>query len=372
MITRLTNEKFIEKANLVHNNQYTYSKCNYINPKTKVVITCHFHGEFNQLPYNHLSGKGCCKCATNKRTMSLLEFVEKSIAIWGVGKFDYSKVIYKKNYIHVLLGCLADITHGYFSITPGHHLTGRGCPKCNRTCKLNTVEFIKKAILKHGNKFGYDEVNYINSKTKVKIRCVLNLEHGIFEQKPNQHLLGKGCPKCANRDVTTEEFIKKANLVHNNFYSYENVIYISHATKVKITCPKHGEFEQIPNSHLSGSGCSHCNRVVSKQEVAWLNYLNIDSNLRNKTLHIDNKVYKVDAVDLEKKIVWEFYGDYWHGNPNKYDHDRIHPSRYRVTFGDLYLETLQREKILRDAGYTIVSIWEEEWNKIIESHNLND
>lgn len=59
---QLTTEKFIEKANIVNNHKYDYSKTNYINYRTKVCIICPEHGEFWQVPNNHLFGAGCPTC----------------------------------------------------------------------------------------------------------------------------------------------------------------------------------------------------------------------------------------------------------------------------------------------------------------------
>ncbi len=59
---QLTTEKFIEKAKLVHGHKYDYSKTNYINYRTKVCIICPEHGEFWQVPNNHLFGAGCPTC----------------------------------------------------------------------------------------------------------------------------------------------------------------------------------------------------------------------------------------------------------------------------------------------------------------------
>jgi hypothetical protein len=58
--------------------------------------------------------------------------------------------------------------------------------------------------------------------------------------------------------LTQEQFINKANTKHNNYYNYSLVNYIKAQTKVKIICPKHGEFEQQPNNHLFGQGCIKC------------------------------------------------------------------------------------------------------------------
>ncbi len=59
---RLTNEEFIEKAKLVHEDKYDYSKVQYVNTATKVCIICPEHGDFWQTPNNHLFGAGCPTC----------------------------------------------------------------------------------------------------------------------------------------------------------------------------------------------------------------------------------------------------------------------------------------------------------------------
>ena len=56
-------QTFIDKANLVHKNKYTYEKIKYVNSQTKVCITCPVHGDFMQTPNDHSQGHGCPKCA---------------------------------------------------------------------------------------------------------------------------------------------------------------------------------------------------------------------------------------------------------------------------------------------------------------------
>ena len=74
--------------------------------------------------------------------------------------------------------------------------------------------------------------------------------------------------------LTTEQFIKRAKLVHGNKYDYTLVEYKNTATKVKIICPVHGIFEQRPNDHLNGKGCSKCSKkLVQKKDKKLLNSL---------------------------------------------------------------------------------------------------
>ena len=205
MAKRITTEEFINKAHELYGNLYDYSKtdCENRDEKGRVCIICHKldkngkeHGEFWQRPYSHLSGMKCKKCADEE-----------------TGKLNSKK----------------------FAKT--------------------TEQFIKEATEVHGNKYSYENVNYVNSHTLVNITCKI---HGGFMQSPTNHLQGKGCPKCANKNVTSGEFIEKARKVHGNKYDYSKVNYVNNSTKVCIICPEHGEFWQTPNDHLNGCGCSIC------------------------------------------------------------------------------------------------------------------
>ena len=132
-------------------------------------------------------------------------------------------------------------------------MNGQGCPSCN---KITSDDFIQKATLIHNGKYDYSKVDYKTAKTKV---CIICPEHGEFRQAPDKHLSGCGCQKCGGtKKLSIDEFIRKANKIHNNKYDYSKVKYINNQTKVCIICPKHGEFWQAPGSHLSGKGCPHC------------------------------------------------------------------------------------------------------------------
>lgn len=125
--------------------------------------------------------------------------------------------------------------------------------------KYTTDLFINKADKVHNYKYNYSLVNYINSKTKIKIICSNHDNDFIFEQLPNAHLQGQGCSKCSNNNkYDTKTFVAKAKFIHNNLYDYSKVIYENAHKKINIICKKHGEFKQKPNNHLNGQGCSKC------------------------------------------------------------------------------------------------------------------
>lgn len=186
-----------------------------------------------------------------------IKFIEKAKIIHG-DKYDYSKVEYSGIKTKIKIICPE---HGVFEQTPHHHISRKqGCPKCRyltvsiKTRKSNE-EFIEKAKLVHGDKYDYSKIKYENAKTKIKIICP---KHGEFEQTPDNHLQGQECGKCHGLHKTNDDFILKAKLVHGNKYDYSLVDYTNRKTKVRIICPKHGEFNQLSYAHLFGHGCPKC------------------------------------------------------------------------------------------------------------------
>ena len=157
MNKKKSNDEFIGEAQLIHHNRYDYSKLEYINNKTKVCIICPDHGEFWQIPSDHLNGKGCPQCAGNVR-YDKDTFVEKAKIIHN-DRYDYSKVQYVNAHTKV---CIICTEHGEFWQTPNNHLNGNGCPLCkNRKIGdvlRDTVEgFIEKS----------DELNEITDCLKI-------------------------------------------------------------------------------------------------------------------------------------------------------------------------------------------------------------
>jgi len=133
--------------------------------------------------------------------------------------------------------------------------------------KLTTEEFIKKAREVHGDKYDYSKVEYVNNSTPVVIVCP---EHGAFEQSPNNHFNGNGCPKCARatqsarQAMSQEVWIERAKRIHQNKYDYSKVEYVNNHTPISIICPIHGEFTQTPANHIKGQGCRICGMSKSK------------------------------------------------------------------------------------------------------------
>ena len=123
-------------------------------------------------------------------------------------------------------------------------------------------DFLTSVKAIHGDTYIYDKLLYTKANNHIEVGCKI---HGYFNIRASKFKSGQGCQMCSKehsqdykRD-TTESFIEKAKLRHNDIYNYDKTIYgRSNEDKVVITCTKHGDFIKTPTKHLMGQGCPAC------------------------------------------------------------------------------------------------------------------
>lgn len=313
MPTPFTQEEFIQRSTEKHNGKYDYSLVDYTTVNRKVKIICPDHGVFEQRAGTHMNrGYGCSKCSTIRNTQKATKTLE---------------------------------------------------------------EFIEEAKLVHSDKYDYSKVTYRTCKIKVEIICH---EHGSFWQSPTKHISQKcGCPKCSRfYKLTHQQFINRCIEKYGDTYDYSNSIYTKCRANIEVICPEHGPFRVSATNHYHlGIGCAKCGGSISKIETKWLNFLNIpDDKQHRQVLLIPNRKIKVDGFDPVTNTVYEFLGDYWHGNLKIFKPDDINEVA-KKTFQQLYDETVNRFKILEQEGFSVVYVWRTDfvkWFKYLEKNkNIN-
>lgn len=349
-IKRLTTEIFIERAKAKHSiDRYDYSESEYKGPYIKVKIRCNKCGHiFEQLPYNHLAGRGCPECRRIKITYTTEIFIEKALKVHSL-LYDYSMVNYKNSKTKVKIKCNKC---GYiFEQQPDVHLMGQGCPVCAGTMKLTREEVIKRFRAVHGNKYDYSKINYINTQENIEIFC---LRHNkTFWQKVHKHILGQGCPDCFKEDqfMGKEEFIRRAREIHGDKYDYSSVIYQHSAVKIKIRCRECDHiFEQIPHSHLQGHGCPKCSILLkkSKGEIELTEYIKsiyFEEIMENTRDFLGGKELDIYLPDIQLAI--EYNGNYWHALYEEND-----PGYHE-----------NKRKTCKEVNIKLIEIWENDWKK---------
>lgn len=299
----------------------------------------------------------------------ITNFVERAVCVHGE-KYDYSLTEYQGALLKVKIICRS---HGIFEQGASKHLEGQGCSKCAKEKnkppgkKPKLSENRDRAIEIHKNKYDYSKTDFSFKKNGDKT-IIICPEHGEFLQSLDKHInRGHGCSTCSgNRKKTQEEFLNEVKDVHGELYDYSLSQYNGFEAKLTIICKRHGEFCQTPHNHIiHKQGCPYCVHRISKVETEWLNYIGIpnDKEHRNVFIKLENRSIKADGYEPSIKTVYEFYGDYYHGNPLFYRPDIINPHT-KCTFGELYQRTREKEKSISDAGLKLVCIWEHEWKEL--------
>jgi hypothetical protein len=382
MPPKKNNEQFLEDAISIHGNKYTYKFSEgFINSNSNLYITCIKHNNiFNIILKTHLrSPYGCCKECYIDHLQE--EFIKKSKQKYSE-KFDYTLVKYTSAHKKVIIKCIYhDLS---FSVIPGNHLLKKGgCKKClsNTLHELKykgLEEFISEAKRIHGDTYDYSKVIYKNTDTPVIIICKI---HNAFTQRPDCHInRNYGCNKCGilltglNNRLTKEEFIKKSNQRFGDIYDYTESILTQIKEPIIIKCKTHGYFT-VRTAHLhysDGVGCPNCSGTgYSKVQINWLEYEAFKNNiyihhaLNSNEYRIPESRYSVDGYCKETNTVYEFHGDYYHGNPKLYSSD-IFNNKTKKTMGQLYTNTQVKKEFIISLGYNYVEMWENDWMQMIK------
>jgi len=303
---KLDTALFIERSKKVHGGRYDYSKSRYFSNNIPVEIICPEHGSFMQRPAGHMKGGGCPKCAGVK-LLTQDEFIERATAIHGT--YDYSLVEYVNSMSLVTIVCPI---HGPWRQTPGNHMVGKGCPKCSGNVTLTTEEFVAKARGIHGDYYDYSKTEYVRANKKVVITCPVHGDfeqtpnghlngHGCF--LCNQ----KGVPA-----MTHETFLEKARSIHGDTFSYHEAKYDRSWEHVTIHCLTHGPFQQMPEKHLAGQGCPKCAMSgPSKAQIEVSDFLSHYCKVKDEVLLTDSKL-RLDMLVPDMNLAVEYHGLVWH------------------------------------------------------------
>jgi len=115
----------------------------------------------------------------------------------------------------------------------------------------------------------------------------------------------------------------------------------------------------------------------SQQAIDWLKSIELAENIiiqcatspkgEFKIKSPNGRFYRADGYHEESNTVYEYYGDYWHGNPQKFHPDDINQSVGK-TFGELYKNTIEREEHIRSMGYKVIAKWENSSRKNLDNN----
>lgn len=279
---RTTLDDFLSRSRDAHGDRYDYSLVDYKTVDDKVRIICPEHGEFEQVAFDHMKGRGCNQCGIekwkNSKRHTAEQFIADAVAFHG-NRYDYSRVVYNNVSTKVEIVCKE---HGPFWQIPFDHKTRYGCPACSGLAPISREEFIARAVTVHGDRYDYSECEYTAYSEPASIACRV---HGEFWQAPKSHALGAGCPKCAREQTSSKaeteiaDWLQKAgvSIIRNDRDALDGMeldIYIpSHQVGIEYNgsywhndeAMQHPRIHEVKAKRAAGKGI----RIVTVWDFDW-------------------------------------------------------------------------------------------------------
>jgi hypothetical protein len=197
---KLTQDEVVRRIKETHGDTYDLSKFVYTTQRSKSIFICKIHGEFLSQPKEVWGGTGCPECGKEKfvKPMSKWEDVVKKLTETHGDEYKYFPETYKGVSKKIKVKC--KIHNHIWNVRVMDLIKGEGCPKCryvksSEKLVLKVPEFIKRSRETHGNKYDYSKVHQFK-RQKTEGVVIICPNHGEFNQKPYDHYSGSGCPKC--------------------------------------------------------------------------------------------------------------------------------------------------------------------------------
>ncbi|MGZ8924458.1 MAG: DUF7487 domain-containing protein [Nitrososphaeraceae archaeon] len=376
-------QNFISKANIKHTNKYTYVNCIYKNINTKVIITCSIHGNFLQSPRLHLRGSGCQICADTQRK-------ETNLRKYGTNTPLQSNVIQAKTKETNLRKYGVDKPFKSHQIQTKIKQTN--FERYNAPSYRHTVSGKEKVIETCINKYGVEHP-WKSPSVREKIKQTNLEKYGVLY--PQQHTLIREKTQYTNLNRRGVLYNwSKNSPIRNQLIqqcisqfgvNYPNQCKKSHIIKMLMDynwlfdqyCIQHKTADQISRDfNISATTVlNYLKRheiqikqllLHSVKQIQWLNliaekegfYIQHAGNIGE--YKIPGTRYRADGYCLDTNTIYEFHGDYWHGNPKRYNPDRLNVVA-KKSMNELYQKTIKKENKIRELGYNLIVMWESDF-----------
>jgi hypothetical protein len=332
----------------------------YKNAKVGVDCICPEKHRCKPIPSSIQQGNGMCKiCSKTDLETSKKKFVETIELLGGCVIGEYIGT-------DVRVDCICPEKHKCKPIPSRVRQGGGMC----RICAKRDPETTKKNFFEIIEKLGGCVIGEYKG-VHIGVECLCPEEHSCRPSPSHIQQGGGMCRICSGKDFETS----KKNFFENIEKLGGQVIgeYKGAHIRVNCLCPEKHRINPTPANIRKGLGimCNRCSQTkkYSKGQIEWLESVSRCRNISIQhaenegeyKIKIGNRFVPMDGYCEETKTVYEYHGDFWHGNPKFYDPKGIHPIS-KKTFGRLFKNTLHKEMKIRNAGYNYVCIWEHEWN----------
>ncbi len=382
---KLTTYEFIEKAIAVHEDSYDYSEAVYIGRYVKVSILCPMHSKFEQTPAIHFSGRGCPHCGkvrgipTRKQTNLLRCGVEHAaqnrdiqektrqtnLKNHGVEYPQQNKEIHNKRKSTNLKRYGVDNPRKSKQVQEKIKQTNKVRFGCHPKQTKEVQDKFQQTCL---DRYGVDNPKQTKEvQDKFQQTCLdrygvdnptLSIDILMNRKNSNKTKYGVG-------SVSQKHMIDVLPLLED--YEWLSDQYEAQQKTATIIATELGVGETTILRYLHGCGIEiKQNNWFSCKGTYWLNAIEEEESIviqkAPNEFRIPNTRFSADGYCMGTNTIYEFHGDYWHGNPKIYKPNILNKICYK-TMGELYQKTIERENRIKDLGYNLVVMWESDWDE---------
>lgn len=239
-----------------------------------------------------------------------------------------------------------------------------GCPFCSglRTLPEESLGIFKPDLMSEWSERNIIDPFSVSIGSDRKVWWICQYGHEWITAIKHRAINKSNCPYCAGKKIGYGNSFGDNCLDLLLQWDYEkntidpfSIGPASHKKAWWVCENRHSWKSVIKDRSLGGCGCPHCSKRISKPANKWLDELEITE--REYYININGRRFFVDGIDLKNNIIFEYLGNYWHGNPEIYNSNELHPCYKNKTYGNLYQETLDKINILKKAGYKVIYKW---------------
>lgn len=384
MVGILSVQVLEERGRAKFGTRFNYSKFTYAGTRQESILICQLHGEFSTTPEIHWGSKhgGCPKCLDKIRVSALLarspsieQNTEASFTEWlNTHKPDF-KYLGRSDEAqkHIVMPPC-----GHRWIASIGNIKKQNCGLCAKghailsTCLATTHSHLIADW--HTSKNDNLTPSDITAGSNNKVWWFCKVCQDSWEAKVcHRALRGDGCPFCGSDRV---------GQFNNLAVRYPEIASEWHPTKNGTLMPEqvmpgtlqkvwwlyrcgHEAQQRVQGRTSGGKGCRFCSVGAqhSKAELRWLDLVGIPDNETHRQVKIQTSIgrFSVDGFLPELGIVYEFLGDFWHGNPTIYSADEINTVNH-TKYGQLFEATLSKIAALKATGLSVCFVWENDFN----------
>ena len=359
---KITTKQFIEKAIAVNGDKYDYSTVVYNGCAVKIAIICKKHGMFYQTPSSHLNGLQCKKCSIESAKLTNLER-------YGVENPAQNKEIQEKTK-------KTNIERYGYTVASKNKTVGIKISKTrNDNCDEANIAVKRKNT--NIEKYGVENP-FSNNEIKDKIKKTNVERYGVENPQQNKEIQEKtkktNIERYGAKHHLQTHMINILHLIEDKEWLFQQYI-VENKTSKQIAqelgvdgatiCNYLNKHEiEIKYATWYSIKCIQWLELIMEKEGIFIQHAgNIGEYL------IPGTRYRADGYCEENNTVYEFHGDCFHGNPDLFNDDKPHFYKNHLTAKELYNKTIKRENKIKNLGYNLVVMWENDFNKIIE-HQL--